>query len=414
MRNKLNIAIFHFAFVYSGGGEKLVLEEAMGFEKLGHRVTVFAPVVDTKRCFPDLIKKVNIRTFLPHLPSFIPEWESFQIFLTCVLAPFFSFRFRKFDIIMAANQPSPWIAFWVKFIFGIPYVSYLAQPTRFLYPRKIDREDGLIFVVKRPLSITSFLLMLVRPLAYLLDKVSIRYSNQILANGEYMRNVLEKVYSVRVGSCPAGAYPEKRISSYELRMKGKLLIEKKYIRKPYILITNRHFPQKRFEYAITSLPSALQVNPDISLIVTGSETSYTSKLKKLIKELSLEDRVHFLGLVKGHDLRRLYLNAAIYVYTAPEEDFGMGIIEAMAAATPVVAWNNAGPKGIIINNQTGLLAEPLDLIDFSKKIYELVSNKKLAEKIGVEGWRGIIEKYSYQKHFDELEATLMKYSINNR
>ena len=402
MKNKLNIAIFHFTFVYSGGGEKLVLEEAAGFEKLGHKVTVFAPVVDRRRCFPDLIKKVDVRTFLPHLPSFVPEWESFQIFLTCVLAPFFSFRFRKFDIILAANQPSPWIAFWVKLLFGVPYVSYLAQPTRFLYPRKIDREDGLIFVVKRPLSITSLLLMLVKPLAYLLDKVSIGYSNEILANGEYMKGVLEKVYSLKVVSCPAGAYPEKRIVNYESRMKGKLLIGK-YIRKPYILITNRHFPQKRFEYAITSLPSALQVNPDVSLIITGGETSYTGKLKKLTKELSLEDRVFFLGLVKEQDLRRLYSNAAIYVYTAPQEDFGMGIIEAMAAGTPVVAWDRAGPSKIILNEKNGLLAKPLQVVDFAKKISLILSDKKLGSSLGLAGWLAAKEKYSYQRHCRLLE-----------
>ena len=50
---KLRIAIFHLGFFYSGGGEKLVLEEIRGLRALGHEVTCFAPYVDRERCFPD-------------------------------------------------------------------------------------------------------------------------------------------------------------------------------------------------------------------------------------------------------------------------------------------------------------------------------------------------------------------------
>src|SRR3989344_8702296 len=134
-KKKLKIAIFHLAFIYSGGGEKLVLEEATGLKKRGNDVFVFTSVINEKRCFPDVIRKSTIKTFLPQLPFIVPEHESFQILLSCIMAPFFAFRFRRFNVILAANQPSPWIAWWVKRFFGVAYVSYLAQPTRFLYPR---------------------------------------------------------------------------------------------------------------------------------------------------------------------------------------------------------------------------------------------------------------------------------------
>ncbi|TEU02069.1 glycosyltransferase family 1 protein, partial [Candidatus Woesebacteria bacterium] len=362
----MKIAIFHLAFIYSGGGEKLVLEEARGLKERGHKVTIFTSVLDTKKCFPDIIDKFDIKTFVPRLPSLIPQWEVFQILLTCVLAPFLAFRFRNFDAILAANQPSPWLAFWTRKLFGIPYITYLSQPTRFLHPRKVDKETGLIFREGRSFSPATYLMKIVKPLANWVDRVSIKKSDSVLADGEYIKGLLEKIYGLKTTVfCPAGAHPVIKQLSCVSRYKGVLKVNGKTISKPYILLTNRHFPQKRFEYVISALPIILEKFPDVFLVITGQETDYTRGMKVLAKQLSLEEKVLFLGLVKEKDLKKLYSQASVYCYTAPEEDFGMGIIEAMAHGIPVVAWNNAGPTGIIDDGKTGFLAKPFDIVDFA-------------------------------------------------
>lgn len=405
LKPKLKIAIFHLAFIYSGGGEKLVLEQARGLEKRGHEVTIFTPVVDRKKCFPDIINQFEIKTFLPNLPSFVPQWEAFQVLLTCVLAPFLAYRFRSFDVILAANQPSPWLAFWVKKFFGVPYVAYLAQPTRFLHPRKIDKETGLIFAGRTTFSPATYLMKIAKPFAHWADKVSIKGADLVLANGEYVKGRLEETYGIKAISCPAGAYPSDKPLNYADRFFGTLKLADKTILRPFILLTNRHFPQKRFEYAITTLPAILKDNPDVSLVITGQETDYTRDLKNLVKQLSLEGKVIFLGLVKEKDLEKLYSQAAVYVYTAPEEDFGMGVVEAMAHGTLVVAWNNAGPSKIIKDGETGLLAKLYEIADFADKIIKILSNRKFAEKMGRQAWEAVKEEFSYENHIRILEKS---------
>ena len=408
MRKKsLKIAIFHLAFIYSGGGEKLVLEQAKGLKELGHEVEIFAPVVDKSNCFPDIIKDYEIKTFLPHLPLIVPGHESFQILLTCVLAPFFVFKFRKFDVILAANQPSPWIAWWVKILFGVPYVSYLAQPTRFLYPRKIDKETGLVFAKKAAESISAKLMHKARRFIYWADKTSVAGSDKVLANGEYIREVLEKTYKVKVVSCPAGAHPVRNVGSYESRLKGSLRIAGKIIKKPYLLITNRHFAQKRFEYGIFALSFLLDKYPDFCLVITGTETDYTNEIKLLIDRLNLNGKVIFLGYVKDGQLKKLYKNVAVYLYTAPEEDFGMGIVEAQAFGAPVVAWDNAGPSKIIVNEKTGILAKPFVTSEFSEKVLRLAKEPELAKKISSRALKRVKENFSYESHTETLERKIM-------
>src|SRR5713226_3992795 len=70
------IAVFHCGFTYSGGGERVVIEEVLGLRRRGFAVECFAPTVDASRCYPDLIGEVRVRTFLPQLPRWFPFREA--------------------------------------------------------------------------------------------------------------------------------------------------------------------------------------------------------------------------------------------------------------------------------------------------------------------------------------------------
>ena len=68
---RLRIAIFHLGFFYSGGGEKLVLEEIRGLRALGHDVTCYAPYVDREGCFPDIPEMAEVEPLLPPPPAWL-------------------------------------------------------------------------------------------------------------------------------------------------------------------------------------------------------------------------------------------------------------------------------------------------------------------------------------------------------
>lgn len=400
---KLKIAVFHLGFFFSGGGEKLVLEEAVGLAKLGHEVSLFAPVIDKEDCFPDLIKEAKVHSlFFPFSFNF-PLRDFLAIAGAVFLTPLTFWRFTKFDVFFGANQPGPLICFFLAKILAKPYVIYLAQPTRLIYPRKVDQEVGF---GKGSFNIFYFLAQIFRPIVVFLDRISIQSAQAILANGDYMAKILAKTYQKKVIICPAGCYPKKRLPSFKNRRQGELRINRKTIQKPFILLTNRHYPQKKIEYAIQALSLLKDSFPNISLVITGAPTSYTDHLKKAVSLLGLRKKVVFTNLIFEKELDKLYSQAVLYVYTSPEEDFGMGIIEAMAWGTPVVAWNFAGPTTTVINGVTGFLAKPNQLDDYTKKIIKILTNPELAEKMGRAGHRRAEKKFSYQIHNQTLEETL--------
>jgi len=402
----MRIAIFHLGFFYSGGGEKLVLEEIRGLRALGHDVTCYAPYVDRQHCFPDVPEISEIRAFLPAPPDWLPMKDPLWLTLGCLIIPLVAWRFRGYDIFLGANQPGAWFAYVLSRILGTPYVVYLAQPLRILHPRDVDLENG----IRIREGDHHFLTVLKRIAGRFInwaDGTSIRHAREVLTNGDHVSAWIREVYGIENQVCPAGCHPIPEVDlDYSTRWTGQTHVNGTVVPRPFILLTNRHSPMKRFEYALWALKAVRRQAPDIGLVITGQETAYTDLLRYLVDGLGLEESVHFVGLVNEGDLLDLYRTAVVYVYPSPEEDFGMGIVEAMAAGTPVVAWNNGGPTVTVRHGDTGFLIEPYDTEEFAESLHMLVSNTGLAERMGRAGNLHSMESFSYEVHNKMLEQAL--------
>ncbi len=400
---KLKIALFHLGFFYSGGGEKLVLEEIRGLRALGHEVTCYAPYVDRDGCYPDTPEMAEIRQLLPGPPRWLPMKDPLWIILSCLLIPFMAPSLRGFDILMGANQPGPWLAFVLSKILRKPYVIYLAQPLRILHPRTVDLENGLR-IREGDARFLSAITGVAGRLIDLLDRLSVQSASMVFCNGGHVSRWIGSVYGVTTVDCPAGCHPLPQSELADLdRLSGTMKMNGATIHKPYMLISNRHSPMKRFEYGLWALKRVRKRLPELSLVITGQETTYTSQLRYLAESLGLTDRVCFVGLVSEPELLSLYKNAALYLYPSPEEDFGMGIVEAMAAGTPVVAWRNGGPTVTVRDGKTGFLIKPYDTEQLANRIVELVTNPRLAAMFGRAAAQRARASFSYDRHMRLLE-----------
>ncbi|HEV2413501.1 MAG TPA: lysylphosphatidylglycerol synthase domain-containing protein, partial [Candidatus Dormibacteraeota bacterium] len=367
------IAVFHCGFTYAGGGERLVIEEVLGLRRRGYEVECYAPTLDATRCYPDLIGEVGVKTFLPQLPRWFPVREAVQMAATSILMPLYAWRFRGVDAIVGCNQPSAWIAWWAARLMDVPYVVYLNQPNRLVYPRNIDRQTGWVSNPDYQL-LAAIVLRATRFVAWA-DRRSVQEADQLLVNGKYIGDIIRRTYRRDAVDCPAGSHVAASGFPRPIddRFTGGLTVNGYPIRRPYVLLTNRHYPQKRFDLAIRAIAEVRKRHPRVQLVIPGPPTSHTPSLKSLVSELHLEDTVLFLGNILEEELRMLYEGAAVYVYPAPEEDFGMGVIEAMAKGVPVVAWNQAGPT-VTVGKGTGYLAEPLEVGDYAEGIAKLLDD----------------------------------------
>ncbi|MBN1263780.1 MAG: glycosyltransferase family 4 protein [Candidatus Pacebacteria bacterium] len=402
---KPKITIFHCSFIYTGGGERIVFGQVEELLKRGFEVEVFAPVIDEKKCYPDIIKKYSIKTLLPQLPGWFPFRHAILMLLTSALMPVLALRFKKTDLFIGENQPGVWLAYLCSKVLGKPYLIYTCHPNKMIFPRNLSREQ--IWKNQPDFYFLSILFIPFKKVVAFLDRISFRGSGRrILTNGFFIGRETAKTYGVDWLGCPSGAPFVKTVKNNN-SLKGKIRVGDLEIKKPYLLYVGRHEVWKRIDLAIKAFKKITAKHPDLRFVIRGQFTCHTDDLKKLVEKSGLKDRVLFSrGGTNQNELRRLYFNGLLYVFPSKKEDFGIVIIEAMGAGLPVVAWNRGGPRDIVIDGQTGYLAKPYSVDDFAEKILKLLESPSLRKKMSQAGARRIKKEFTWQKHGDILEKEI--------
>jgi glycosyltransferase involved in cell wall biosynthesis len=407
----LKVIIFHQEFYFSGGAEHTLFDVIDHLREENFDVTCYAPYVNLNTCFPDRIRSYPIQSLFPRFITTIPLPRELYIIIAAILSPLLLLRFKQADLFYGANQSGPLFAYVAHLIHRKPYIIYSPYPANFLYPRQIDLE----FNNKSDFStIGKTVLRLVKPLYQYLDKIIYKNASAVCSEGEYAVSIFQRIYQRTIVNCPAGVKPlaDEKLKTTN-RFSGEIKIGSLKIEKPFILLTNRHVPKKKFEYALEVLVhinNYSHIKP--LLVITGKQTEYTDTLQQIIRQKLLTAQVTFTNLLSEKDMQNLYLNAAVYIYTAPEEDYGKGIIHALANGVPAIAWDNAGPGKIIKNNQTGFLVPRYDIKLFAEYTTKLLSDQEINQQISQQAHKDAKLNFSIDKHKNVL-VTLIKQVIND-
>lgn len=152
----------------------------------------------------------------------------------------------------------------------------------------------------------------------------------------------------------------------------------------------------------------------LNVIFAGEVKSrrYYYELQNYIKQHGLSGNIEFLGQVDQDTIESLLERATMLVLPSYDEPFGLVVIEAMAAGTPVVATNVGGPGEIITHKVNGLLAEVADPLSLSEKIELIINDEAFALGLVQNG-----QNYALHYSWDKVaEQTIDIYIdiINNR
>lgn len=108
------------------------------------------------------------------------------------------------------------------------------------------------------------------------------------------------------------------------------------IEKPFFYSIGAFIPKKNFE----SLIRMMKEVPDYNLIISGNnQNSYGGKIRELIDELDLQDRVFLTGRVSELEKQFYMKNCEAFLFPSIGEGFGLPPIEAMKFGKPVMLSN---------------------------------------------------------------------------
>lgn len=136
--------------------------------------------------------------------------------------------------------------------------------------------------------------------------------------------------------------------------------------------------------------------------------------KNCVRDLGLEKSVKFYENVGNSKLVDFYNYSDCLVLPSINkgEAFGLVLLEAMACSRPVITSNLPGVRSVFKNGREGLIARPGDINDLANKIKTILSDKKLAEKMGLAGRKLVENKYTWGKVGKRLDTiyNYVKYS----
>jgi glycosyltransferase involved in cell wall biosynthesis len=131
----------------------------------------------------------------------------------------------------------------------------------------------------------------------------------------------------------------------------------------YFLIVSRLVGAKGLEEAINVFS---KLGGKYKLKIVGEAAGYSDVESKIKNQKS--NNVELLGRVSNEKLYELYAKAKGFIALARDEDFGMTVVEAQAAGTPVIAFNGGGFRESIVDGVTGILINDTDQKTLKKAI----------------------------------------------
>ena len=108
-------------------------------------------------------------------------------------------------------------------------------------------------------------------------------------------------------------------------------------RSPYVLALSRIHPKKNIEALMRALVVATADQEQWRLIIAGTgDPGYVDSLRRLAATLCCDHRVRFVGWVDGVQKRELMQNASLFALCSKHENFGVAVLEALAAGVPAL------------------------------------------------------------------------------
>ncbi len=168
-----------------------------------------------------------------------------------------------------------------------------------------------------------------------------------------------------------------------------------------ILFLGRLHPFKGADILVEAF-SKIASNRDVELVLAGPDYGAEGALKRRVETLGLAKRVVFAGMLSGEAKLAALRNADVFVLPSHSENFGISVIEALAAKLPVVISDRVGVQEDIAAAGAGVVTS-LDPRDVAKGIARVLDNPDATARMVEAGYWLVREKYDWAAIGAQLE-----------
>jgi glycosyltransferase involved in cell wall biosynthesis len=168
---------------------------------------------------------------------------------------------------------------------------------------------------------------------------------------------------------------------------------------PVVGMVGRLVAQKGMVDGLRAFAQIKDRFPDARIIIAG-DGPQRAELEATARSLGLP--AQFLGW--RDDIPQLMFAFDVLLVPSLYEGFGLVLLEAMAAALPVVATAVSSVPEIVIHGETGLLAPPRDLSALAEALAALLGDRALRRHLGLLGQDRLEAHFTADRMIDETAA----------
>ena len=130
------------------------------------------------------------------------------------------------------------------------------------------------------------------------------------------------------------------------------------------------------------------------------------KLKKLVTDLKLEEKIFFLGQKKTNELNKIYLNSDIYIQASGYEGLPHVILEAINFNLSIISTPIGGTNEILLNGKNGWVLnlkedKAPDEFDLQELIKNVVESKAVDKEKILSAKKYIINNFDEEKNLNK-------------
>jgi len=166
-----------------------------------------------------------------------------------------------------------------------------------------------------------------------------------------------------------------------------------------VLFVGRLVPYKGLEYLIAAME---EVRGRLIIVGTGKSSE---SLRRLVKNKSLTEKIHFAGEVSDEELPSFYQKARVVALSSITEAEALGIclIESLSAGRPLVTTRlSTGVAYVNVDGETGWTVPPRDSMALAKALNQILDDEATFQKFSKNA------RQRYHTHF-ESDAIVEKH-----
>jgi glycosyltransferase involved in cell wall biosynthesis len=140
---------------------------------------------------------------------------------------------------------------------------------------------------------------------------------------------------------------------------------------------------------------------DFELLMGGDGDLVAAK--NLVKTYNLEEKIKFIGWVKGEEKIRLLQESSIFLLPSYNEGMPMSLLEALATGLPIIASTVGGIPQQVTDGSEGFLVTAGNINLLNLRIYELINSNNLQDTMAIACINKFNNEFSTYKILPQLE-----------